>query len=609
MTAVVDQNALGSSLRTGVGRAGWIRAIGGLPAVVVAFGLVALAVGVDPTGARPFTSLRWALVSTAVAGASLAVQRWDLPRWHLAAWGLVLAGMALGAAAGPDSTTAWLGHPQRHLGVFAWTLFALAAAAGAALAGRIRALRTVEIIVVVVAGNIAATSIADRLGWDPAGISFPGDRIGGVFGQPVVLGAVGVLLVPMVVACRRVGGVRWPIAGGLLVAIALSQTRGAVLGLVAIVAVTAPTWARTLSRLGSGQPARPHERENADQSERGAGQRRRWLVATAGVGVMALAAVVTISPVGERLADTGDSSRPDEWALALSVIADSPLVGVGPEGYRVAVLDHLDDAYVDRYGRDVVVDRAHAAPLDVAASGGIVAGVAYLALIGSVAVATWRRQRVAGQVDPMVVAAGAGAVGVFAAGLVAFPVPEVDAVAWLFAGLALATPRGLGPGTASRPAWALRVVAAAAVVVAVGAGATDVVADHHMGDALMAAADGRTAAAHTAAQRAVDLRPDLVDAHYVAASAAATGPTILDLDRALDAVETGLARFPSDPALRDLHVTLLVDRAVRSELGSDVTAAVRALEDLERTDPTSLVVESGTARLHEACLTRCENTP
>src|SRR5690606_264573 len=105
------------------------------------------------------------------------------------------------------------------------------------------------------------------------------------------------------------------------------------------------------------------------------------------------------------------------------------------------------------------------------------------------------------------VAMGLGTLGVFAAGLVAFPVPEVDAVAWLFAGVVLAVPTRVparGRGRRSIPAVA--VVATLATAVATWAGTTDVLADRDMGDAITAASSDRTAVAVASAERAVARR-------------------------------------------------------------------------------------------------------
>ena len=106
--------------------------------------VLAAALAVDPAGLRPFTSLRWGLVGTSLALAGVAcaravparTARAALPRWFVGAGLVVLASMAAAAALVGEPASAWLGHPQRHLGVLAWAVFATAAGTGAALAGQ-----------------------------------------------------------------------------------------------------------------------------------------------------------------------------------------------------------------------------------------------------------------------------------------------------------------------------------------------------------------------------------------------------------------------------------------------------------------------------------------
>ena len=557
----------------------------------VAAAIVAAAVAVDPGGLRPFTSLRWLLVGLATAVAALAVATGDrprLPRWFAAAGLVVIASMAAAALLVGDAATAWLGHPQRHLGVLAWLVFGAAATTGAAFAGRPADGRVLGRAVVVAAGITGLVSVADLLGWSPLGVSFAGGRIGGLLGQPTTLGAFAVLLLPLAVTVPAAPRARVVLAAGLVVTVLGTQTRGALIGLVAagVVALAA---------------VRPRPRP----------AHALWVVA----GVVVLLA----TPAGGRLLSV-DSGRIDEWRVAARVIGAHPLLGAGPEGYRLEVNGALDDAYVERHGREVVIDRAHSAPLDVAASGGVLAGVAYVVLVAGVAGATWRLQRD----DPwsLPAMAGTGAVGCLVAGLVAFPTPEVDTVAWLFAGLAVTAATGLRPA-GRRVA---RAGAAALVAVTLLAGATDVVADRRLARADALRAAGRFDEAVASADRATGLRPDLVDGWYVAGKVAASGPSILDLDAGIERVESGLRCSPRDPALRDLHARLLAERAQRSRLERDRAAALTALDALLRDDPTNprarelradlggrrgdrtvdRTGRDGTGSAPCACLTRCE---
>ena len=231
-----------------------------------------------------------------------------------------------------------LGHPRRHLGLLGWVVLALAFVAGTRLtAGEVR--RHLGRAGVVAAGITGVAALADLAGWDPAGSRFAGGRVGGLLGQPVYLGAVAVLLVPLAVgvAVDPSAGRRWRRAAtGAAVACAgalvASQTRGAWLGAAAAVAVA---WPRV------APPA------------------RAWLAARprAVVAGLALAAVLALVPVGARAAAgldpdaAGGRGRLDDWVVAARVIAAHPLTGVGPEGYRIAAPAHVDDGYARRHGR------------------------------------------------------------------------------------------------------------------------------------------------------------------------------------------------------------------------------------------------------------------
>jgi hypothetical protein len=557
----------------------------------VAAAIVAAAVVVDPWGLRPFTSLRWLLVGLAIAVALAATggDRTRLPRWFTTAGLVVIASMAVAALLVGDPATAWLGHPQRHLGVLAWLVFGAAAATGAAFAGSPAGRRVLGRAVVVAAGVTGLVSVADLLGWSPLGATFAGGRIGGLLGQPTTLGAFAVLLLPLAATVPVAPRARLLLAAGLVVTVLGTQTRGAVIGLVAAGVVALPALRPRL------RPAHA-----------------LWVVA----GVVVLLA----TPAGGRLL-SADSGRLDEWRVATRVIADHPLLGAGPEGYRLEVNGALDDGYVERHGREVVIDRAHSAPLDVAASGGVPAGVAYVVLVAGVVASTWRLQRD----DPwsLPAMAGTGAVGFLVAGLVAFPTPEVDTIAWLFAGLAVAA---AAPRAGLPRRRTARVGAVALVAVTLLAGTTDVVADRWLGRADALRADGRIDEAVASADRATGLRPDLVDGWYVAGQVAAAGPSILDLDAGIERVASGLRCSPRDPALRELHARLVAERAQRSRLEQDRVAALDVLDALLRDDPTNPTARElrddlggrrgdrsvgrtgrdGTGSAPCACLTRCE---
>jgi hypothetical protein len=310
-------------------------------------------------------------------------------------------------------------------------------------------------------------------------------------------------------------------------------------------------------------------------------------------GVLVLAAGLALgASVGSRTATlfdpaiNGGQGRTDEWRLAAAVVADHPVTGAGPEGYRIAVLEHVDERYARRHGRDEVVDRAHNAVLDVAATAGVPAAGLYVLLLVLV---VWRCGQVLRAPTDRFVAGVALAIVAWVVQLqVSFPVAEIDPVAWLLAGTVAGA---AGAGVAISPTisrswvgWSVRGAAAVLALVLGVAGVLALAADRDLRRAERALPD-EPAAALRAADRATARRPDDVDAWYVAARVASAGPSLLAVDAGLDRVEDGLDRSPRDPALRDLREELLVERALRSDLAVDLRAARRAAEERVAADP------------------------
>lgn len=571
----------------------WCRAAAGL--VVVA--ILAAAAAVDPSGARPFTTLRWPLVAASVLGAGALVwsHRARIPR-SVAAGGLGLLGwLVVATVAGEDGLIGWIGHPRRHFGLLAVVVCAVALVVGASLDGRGR--RILGLAACAGSGLLGLGALSELVGLDIAGASFPGPRTGGLLGQPAYLAALGVLLVPVAVAVAATATSRlgrwtaWSTVALGVTAVVTSQTRGAWLGLLVAVVLG---WSSLRGRVASAA------------------------LGLAAV-VFALAVLVAALPLGPQLLASFDdqhsstTGRLDEWRVAAQVVADHPVLGVGPEGYRLVATEHLDAAYSDRYGREVVVDRAHNGVLDIAVIGGIPAGVLYVALLGLVAVRLWRARRG----SALVAGAAIGSLAYGVQQLVLFPLAEIDPLAWLLVGMAL-VPTGDSSSAGStspspsgsirserRGRWsvAVGVVLGVLAVATVVAGAFDVASDREMAAAGDALAAGRPRDALAAADRATTWRPDSIDAWYLAARVAVAGDSLVDVDIALDRVESGLWWSPTDPALLDLREQLLVERALRSGSAIDVQLAHAAIDDRIDRDPANELHPSMREQLDRAGLT------
>ncbi len=528
--------------------------------VTLAAMVIAAMVAVDPGGLSPFGPTRWWLFSTlslVAGGFALWHATVELDHRSKRLWVVLLTLFGLAALTNGDVPIALLGHPVRHLGFVSWCLFALMFATGQQLA-RETDRRTVLRAVVVASAGLGLWTVWEVFIGPPIALGVKSDRLMGPFGSAAMLGAACCLVLPVCagVALDARDPRPWRAAatfGAATATIALvgSGTRAAWVGIglagAALVVVRRPP-------------------------------RHLVLVASA-------AMVVAVALLGPRLDDivqrtNGAGSRLDEWAVAARVITDHPLLGAGPEGYRIAAVGAVDANYERDYGRDrVLPDRAHSGPLDVAATGGLLAGLVYLALIGSVVLSAARTMRTAG---PMTTGLCVAIVAYSLQQLLLFPLAELDSVWWLFAGMVVAV---IGrPNTATvQPRW--RPVAVAAFVlapIALVVGVLDVAADRQAERAISALDIDE---AMVAAERAVDLRPDDLRYRSVVIAIHRERGTLADIDAALVHADAALDWSRDDPIALDQHATLLLDRAAITGLDADANAAFAAWQGLVARDP------------------------
>lgn len=526
--------------------------------------IVASTVAVDPWGATPFGPARWSVVTVGVLAVVALTRPWRLRSDRLVRlWAALLAWLALATVLAVDPLHAWIGTPDRRLGLLAWLLSAAAFLAGRRLGhGRVT-LAIGWTIAAVVAGAWSLLELVDRA---PVDVEFAGNRLGGPWGQPAFLGAAAALMFPTAAGLgldagldRRVrvfGAVGATVA---VVALLGAQTRAAWVGLLGGILLVTPRLVPSL---------RAHARAVA-------------------VAAVLLVIVAAATPIGGRAVSVVDpdgieaSGRLDEWRVASRAIGQRPILGSGPEGYRVVFADAVDAEYQEDFGREVLPDRAHNALLDVAAVGGLPALVLFVAILTLVVraeLASIRRERWA------VAGMAVGVVAFVGQSMFLFPTAELDPLFWLTAGAAVGAGQATRRGSGSIDRALVTGVAVVASVTFV-AGALEVTADRRLDRAIERLDAGDETAALAAVDGATDLRPDSIRLWFAAARIAESGDTILAVDAALDRIEQGLDRSPVDPALRTEHTRLLLVRAERSGLAVDAQAAIAALEVLAADDP------------------------
>lgn len=469
-------------------------------------------------------------------------------------WITLLALLTLSALLNGDAKVALLGQPDRHFGVVTWVLLFALFCSGQQLSSGVTTIVRAGVIAGVALGIY---SIWELLFGPPIAIATSTRRLLGPFGSAAFLGAACCLFGPAAVgmAFDRSQDRRWRWLGSLaavLVGIALvgSGTRAAWVGaaVTAVVVVLA---------------TRPH--------------RRDILLCAGGL----LVAVAIVAP---RLDDVssrseGSTSRLDEWRVAARVIEKHPMLGTGPEGYRIAVAEGIDDDYERSYRRDTVLpDRAHSAPLDVTLAGGVGAGMLYVGLVGFVGWRSWRLMRSG---SPLMAGVAAAVIAYGVQQLLLFPLAELDPVWWAFAGVVVAL-TSAAEDSVVRRRIVVPVLATAASVFMLVIGVLDVAADR------LARTASRTTdrdAAINAADRAVSLRPDNMRYRLVAAEMYLDRGTVADVDKAIAEARTATQWSLDDPLAIDELATAMSQRAAVTGDPNDVSAALAQWQRLVDRDP------------------------
>ncbi|MBV8959806.1 MAG: O-antigen ligase family protein [Actinobacteria bacterium] len=527
---------------------------------VLAAALPVGALVVDPRGLAPFGPIKWLVVPALVLSAGTAAL-WGLPvrvarrpAWAGVAFGAVVV---VAAAAGVDRVYAWTGTPERHFGALTWLLCGLAFVVGQQVARGDR--RVVAVGAAIAAGVVGVWATAEALGWHPLRLVGVDSRPVGPFGSSAYLGAAAVLLAPIAFGvaadgawARRARAAAALAGGACVVALVASGARAAWLG--AFVAV----WFVPRS-----------------------GKRVLGAVALGAVGLAFATGVAGRVPDLMNDRNGGVRGRLDEWRVAARVVEHHPLLGVGPEGYRIAFGTAVDDAYERAHGRTPLPDRAHSAVLDVAVTTGLLGLAFYLVLLLAVGRFHWRALRT--PTTPMwVTGLAVGVLAYWVQSLALFPIGELEPVVWLLAGVVVAATARADELTEVHAPALVPLAAGALAGVAVVAGMADVIADQ-------AARSTLSATGVTHASRAADLRPDQVRYRLVAARAfESEGPS--GLAAAISQLDDAARVSPNDPVVRSERARLLLAQARADGSHAELLTARTALRKLARDDPRDAAV-------------------
>jgi O-antigen ligase len=474
----------------------------------------------DPWGWDRFGPGKWLLCAGVVLAWALRTAR-DKAVVHCRpitfAWVALLVTSTAATILAPDPLLAFLGEGSRLYGLASFVLvfgvYLVGCSAGPG--------KSTIVVRALVAGAtmVVCYGLVQMAGWDPIrwSASLDVSRARSTLGNAAYLGGYLTLVLPVAALQWANAGEprRWRVVHGAtfvggLVVMAGSGTRGSWVGLV----------------VGFGVCAWLGRRFFAG----GRDETRRGVVAGLVVATVAAVAVAgLLTPLGPRALSTFDPSsgtaagRLATWADTVRLVRERPVLGWGPEGFRIGFARVVSREWVERYGQEQIQDRAHNLFLDTASTLGIVGLAAYSALLLALLQTARRAVRSGGR---ELVGISAGLAGYLVHAQFVFETFDLSVLFWALAGVLAAE---AGP----RVTWRLRApfvlrAGSALAAAAVGLGVLGVVANHRVGGAI----PDRPGAVVAALADAAELRPRSLEYYLLAGRVAIDSDDAAALRRA-----------------------------------------------------------------------------
>lgn len=495
---------------------------------------------VNPGGFQPFQSLVQVLLPFGVV---LVLVSWtgriavvEVSGPVVSAVTLFIVCSSVSAVVSGSPAIGLLGDSGRMTGLASLLLMVAVGWCGVLLAQGRHGFAVVRRTIVIVGMIMAACSLAVKIGVDIPGYPAlgPSGRLLGPMGSATQLGAAMLLVLACAVSVvldsaeSRVWRRTSMYASALFVCVlVLSGSRAAWLGaVISVVLFVLHPGTRTMLW-----------------------KTRSWVVLL--VAVTATMTVVMVVPfTRSRLVSMFDLSggtvggRIDIWRAALPAAGDRWLLGWGLDQARGPIMRHLAAGFETTYGSIETVDRAHTVVLDQVLWTGTLGLVALLILC----VAWWRAARW-GNPSLDRIALRIGLIGFGVHLLFNFPVPEIDALAWLIAGLLLGESSARTRVAPTKVVRGIHLVAAVAMAGVLIVGISNYIADHRLQRAVTSENAGNVegALASYAGARSAGKMFPLYRESY-ARALMRLGPPSEAVSAAADAARY----FGSDPMLKEM---------------------------------------------------------
>jgi O-antigen ligase len=526
----------------------------------------------DPWGLQQRLPLAVLIVIVAAPiGVGAAIARGSLVL-HQALWpfAALLAWLTAATVVGITPFSSLIGTPARALGLVGWFAFAVCFVLGLQLGAEGTTRRGLQFALVLGSLPVAMLALVERRG-DLFALGQGDDlvRSQSTLRNPVFLGAYLVLALPvaLMTALDRAEKPTVRIAALVavlidLAALAATQSRGPWLGAVVAFVVVAVASLRDRSR--------------------------SIRLASVAFAVVALVAVLA-SPLRDRAlsvgrTDTGSNAiRTQLYGRGIELVKSRPILGFGPDATAAALPRVLNDEFELKVSRKLEPDRIHNTELDMAVWGGIPALLLYLGVVMVIGQRAWKRRAT------LPIGLSAACLGYFVQLQVSFPLADVDAIAWVLAGVLVAAdgrsvrvPRLLG-GSVRTALVLVGMLAGIWQVRAVGA-------DHLLGRAVRAEVTGDDVAAARLYGRAAKQATERAQTWQAVARfglrAAERGNTAY-LESSAVAAHRALSLVPDEPTylLDDLDIRLQL--AILKHDEAELLAVDADARALVTSDPSS----------------------
>ncbi len=299
--------------------------------------------------------------------------------WWFVPTGVVVGWTALATTFSRSPATSLLGSHSRLDGFVTTITYAVIAFVAVQVFSSAREIGSLVHAVVASGLVVSAYAVLQILGLDPAFYfsmsEFTAGRVFSTLGNPVFLGGYLLLLLPLAVVLglededSRWRGVAWTTAAATVVAILATSSRTAWLAATAEVVLLAAVIVRKRVRPGrvgviaAGVTA----------------------FAAAGFVIRSLASSDAVLNVGTRLTAILSPAASDSAIERLMIarvawraMLSRPLLGYGPERFVVAFRQFRTIEHVRLFPLGDYVDNAHSVPLQIAATAGVVAALAWV---------------------------------------------------------------------------------------------------------------------------------------------------------------------------------------------------------------------------------------